>query len=99
MKDYHLVAAVLGVGLAIVILTLVRRDHIHLRQGLFWIAVAVGSLVFGIWPGLLDLLGQAVGIAYSPALLFLVAIVVLVLASSRRIQPPVTFETQGIRTS
>jgi hypothetical protein len=79
MKDYHLVAAVLGVGLAIVILTLVRRDHIHLRQGLFWIAVAVGSLVFGIWPGLLDLLGQAVGIAYSPALLFLVAIVVLVL--------------------
>lgn len=79
MKDYYLVVAVLGVGLALTILTLIRRDHIQLRQGLFWIAVAAASLVFGIWPGLIDRLSQAAGIAYSPALLFLVAIVVLIL--------------------
>lgn len=79
MKDYYLVVAVLGIGLALTILILIRRDHIQLRQGLFWIAVALASLVFGIWPGLLDLLGRTVGVAYSPALLFLVAIVVLVL--------------------
>ena len=79
MKDYHLVVAVLGIGLALTILTLIRRDHIHLRQGLFWTAVAIASLVFGIWPGLIDFLSQAVGIAYSPALLFLVAVVVLIL--------------------
>ncbi len=79
MKDYYLVVAVLGVGLALTILTLIRRDHIQLRQGLFWIAVAAASLVFGVWPGLIDRLSQAAGIAYSPALLFLVAIVVLIL--------------------
>lgn len=79
MKEYHLVATVLGIGLALTILTLIRRDHIHLRQGLFWTAVAIASLVFGIWPGLIDFLGHAVGVAYSPALLFLAAIVVLVL--------------------
>jgi hypothetical protein len=79
MMEYHLLATVLGIGLALTILTLIRRDHIHLRQGLFWTAVAVASLVFGIWPGLIDFLSQAVGIAYSPALLFLVAIVVLIL--------------------
>lgn len=79
MKEYHLIVTVLGIGLALAILTLIRRDHIHLRQGLFWTAVAVASLVFGIWPGLIDLLSQAVGIAYSPALLFLAAIVVLIL--------------------
>lgn len=79
MKDYYLVVAVLGIGLALAILTLIRRDHIQLRQGLFWIAVALVSLVFGVWPGLIDLLGRVVGVAYSPALLFLVAIVVLVL--------------------
>lgn len=79
MKDYYLVVAALGIGLALTILTLIRRDHIQLRQGLFWIAVAGASLVFGIWPGLLDHLGEAVGIAYSPALLFLVAIVMLIL--------------------
>lgn len=79
MKEYHLIVTVLGIGLALTILTLIRRDHIHLRQGLFWIAVAIASLVFGIWPGLIDLLSLAVGIAYSPALLFLAAIVVLIL--------------------
>ena len=79
MKEYHLLVTVLGIGLALTILTLIRRDHIHLRQGLFWTVVAVASLVFGIWPGLIDFLSQAVGIAYSPALLFLVAIVVLIL--------------------
>lgn len=79
MMEYHLLATVLGIGLALTILALIRRDHIHLRQGLFWTAVAVASLVFGIWPGLIDSLSQAVGIAYSPALLFLVAIVVLIL--------------------
>jgi hypothetical protein len=79
MKEYHLIVAVLGIGLALSILTLIRRDHIHLRQGLFWIAIAVASLVLGIWPGLIDILSQAAGIAYSPALLFLVAIVVLIL--------------------
>jgi hypothetical protein len=79
MKEYHLVVAVLGIGLALTILTLIRRDHIHLRQGLFWTVVAIASLVFGIWPGLMDFLSQAVGIAYSPALLFLVAVVVLIL--------------------
>lgn len=79
MKEYHLLVTVLGIGLALIILTLIRRDHIHLRQGLFWTVVAVASLVFGIWPGLIDFLSQVVGIAYSPALLFLAAIVVLIL--------------------
>jgi hypothetical protein len=79
MKDYYLVVAVLGIGLALTILTLIRRDHIQLRQGLFWIVAAAASLLFGIWPGLIDRLSQAAGIAYSPALLFLVAIVVLIL--------------------
>lgn len=79
MKEYHLLVTVLGIGLALTILTLIRRDHIHLRKGLFWAVVAIASLVFGIWPGLIDNLSQAVGIAYSPALLFLAAIVVLLL--------------------
>ena len=79
MKEYHLVATVLGIGLALTILMLIRRDHIHLRQGLFWTSIAIASLVFGIWPGLIDFFGIAFGVAYSPALLFLTAIVVLVL--------------------
>ena len=78
MKSYHLTVIVLGLGLAIGILYLVRRDHLYIRQGLFWILIAAASLLFGLWPYLIDTLGTALGIAYPPTLLFLVAIVVLV---------------------
>ena len=79
MKDYHLSVLVIGFGLAYGILYLVRRDHLYIRQGVFWICVALGSLALAIWPYLIDTLGGALGIAYPPTLLFLVAIVVLVL--------------------
>ncbi|MDQ3028091.1 MAG: DUF2304 domain-containing protein [Pseudomonadota bacterium] len=79
MKDYYLTVLVIGFGLAGVILYLVRRDHIYIRQGIFWILVAVLSIVFGIWPSLIDIVGGALGVAYPPTLLLLAAIIVLVL--------------------
>jgi hypothetical protein len=78
MKDFHYLVLVIGIGLAFAILHLVRRDHLYIRQGVFWIGVAVLSLAFAVWPYLIDMLGGALGIAYPPTLLFLVAIVVLV---------------------
>ena len=77
MKSYHLTILVIGIGLAAGILYLVRRDHIYIRQGFFWIAMATFSLALAIWPGLIDTIGSVLGIAYPPALLLLVAIVVL----------------------
>lgn len=79
MKSYHLTVLVMGIGLAIGILYLVRRDHLYIRQGVFWIGVAATSFLFALWPYLIDTLGLALGIAYPPTLLFLVAIIVLVL--------------------
>jgi hypothetical protein len=78
MKSYHLTVIVMGLFLAIGILYLVRRDHLYIRQGLFWILIAAASLLFGLWPYLIDWLGTALGVAYPPTLLFLVAIVVLI---------------------
>ena len=78
MKDYHYTVLVLGVGLAAGILYLVRRDHLYIRQGIFWIVAAFVSLGFAIWPYLIDSLGNVLGIAYPPTLLFLAAILVLV---------------------
>jgi hypothetical protein len=78
MKDYHLTVLVMGFGLAYGILYLVRRDHLYIRQGLFWIVIAALSLGLAIWPYFIDRLGAALGIAYPPTLLFLVAILVLV---------------------
>jgi hypothetical protein len=79
MKSYQLTVLVMGIGLAVGILYLVRRDHIYIRQGAFWIVIGLVSLVFGIWPLLIDTIGEALGVAYPPTLLLLVAIIVLIL--------------------
>jgi len=79
MRDYHITVLVTGVALAVAILYLVRRDHIYIRQGVFWITVAMATLLFSLWPNLIDTLGGILGIAYPPTLLFLVAIIVLIL--------------------
>ncbi len=78
MKSYHFAVLAIGIALAVLILRLVRRDHLYIRQGLFWIVVAFFSLTFAIWPALIDQLGALLGIAYPPTLLFLIALVVLV---------------------
>lgn len=78
MKDYHLTVLVIGFGLAYGILHLVRRDHIYIRQGVFWIVVALLSVALAVWPSVIDTVGRSLGIAYPPTLLFLAAIVVLV---------------------
>ena len=78
MKAYYFAVLAIGVGLAGGILYLIRRDHIYIRQGAFWILVALATLAFAIWPRLIDTIGRLLGIAYPPTLLLLVAIVVLV---------------------
>ena len=79
MKDFHLLMGTLGVGLGVAILLLVRRDHLYIRHGVFWMAVALGSVVLGIWPRLVDRIGEVTGVAYPPALLFLLAIMMLII--------------------
>lgn len=64
-------------GLAVVILYLVRRDHLYLLHGLFWVVVAILAAILGAWPGLIDRMAMLVGISYPPALLLLMAVVVL----------------------
>lgn len=79
MKQYYLTVLVVAFGLAVTILYLVRRDHIYIRQGFFWILVAAVTMLFGILPGTIDVLGALLGVAYPPTLLFLAAIVVLLM--------------------
>jgi hypothetical protein len=79
MKSYHLAVLVMGIGLAAGILYLVRRDHLYIRQGMFWISIAALTLLFAVWPYFVDSLGSFFGVAYPPTLILLAAIIVLVL--------------------
>lgn len=81
MTDFYLTTATLSVGLAVSILYLVRKDHLYLRDGIFWIFVAVSALLLGLSPGLIDRLGVIAGIAYPPTLILtLVAVLLLIKA-------------------
>lgn len=75
----NLFTALLGIGLAALILFLMRRDYMHTSHGLFWFGVAVAAAVLGAWPRLIDQAAHLAGIAYAPAFLLLVAVIVLTL--------------------
>lgn len=79
MSPLNLTTALLGLSLAGTILWLLRRDHLHLSHGVFWLAVAAGAATLGLRPGLIDTLAARLGIAYPPAFLFLGAAVLLIL--------------------
>lgn len=79
MASLQATTALMGVSLAVLILYLIRRDHLYLMHGLFWVAVAVIAAVLGAWPGLIDRLAVWTGVGYPPALLLLLACMVLLL--------------------
>ena len=77
MASLQATTTLLGIGLAVLILYLIRRDHLYLMHGLFWVMVAGAAAVLGAWPGLIDRLAQWTGFHYPPALLLLLACIVL----------------------
>lgn len=79
MAPLQITTSLMGIGLAVLIIYLIRRDHLYLMHGLFWTAVAIGAAVLGAWPRLIDTLARWFGIVYPPALLLLLACIVLVI--------------------
>ena len=63
---YQLTSLAIGLALAATILTLVRRAHLHGPQALWWLVLAAGIIVLGIWPRLTDLISPYLGVSYPP---------------------------------
>lgn len=68
-------AALLGVLAAGSIFYLVRRDHLHGGQAVWWLLVASAALAFGFIPNLVDRLGVAFGVSYPPMLLAIISLI------------------------
>lgn len=77
MATLNLTTGLLGLALAALILLLLRRDHLYVMHGLFWVVVAGAAAILGLWPGLIDRLAMFTGIFYPPALLLLGGLMVL----------------------
>lgn len=61
-----MVSGVIGIVAALTIVLLIRRDHLHVRFGLFWIVVAAAFVVLGFFPTLIDWLAPRLGVASGP---------------------------------
>jgi hypothetical protein len=70
----QIVAILVAAGLFGVILELVRRRRLMERYALLWLGSAVVLLVLSVWRNGLELFARAVGVAYAPSALFLVAL-------------------------
>jgi hypothetical protein len=77
MMTITVTAAILGLSLALLILYLLRRDHLYLGDALFWLITAGLSVAFALLPSLVDVVGVAAGVAYPPALILAVVCVAL----------------------
>lgn len=81
MVSLQITTTLMGIGLAVLILYLIRRDHLYVMHGLFWVLVAAAAAILGAWPGLIDKVAVLLGISYPPALLLLLACIVLLVKS------------------
>lgn len=72
--SYKWTSALLGLMVAGVILTLVRRDYLHTRYAVWWLCVAVAVLLLGIFPGIVDVFGSPFGVHYPPILVVIMCL-------------------------
>lgn len=74
-----LVTGTIGFAAAAIIILLIRRDLLHVRFGLFWIAMAVAFVLLGVFPGVSDELARMLGVAYGPVLALTLALTVVLI--------------------
>ena len=74
------VVAILGAAaLLFVVLELVRRRRLLERYALLWLLSSIVLLGLAIWRGVLEQIAEAIGVAYPPNALFLIAFLFILL--------------------
>jgi len=73
----RLVFLAVAVVVGIVLFRLLRAGRIREKYSALWIIVGAGVVVLAVWPGLLNFLAEAIGVALPVNLLFFLAILLL----------------------
>jgi hypothetical protein len=74
-----LITGFIGIATAVTIVVLIRRDHLHVRYGLWWMAAALAFALLGLFPSVVDGIAHRLGIGYPPILPLTLGIVALVI--------------------
>ena len=70
---------ILGIAFDMAVAFLLVTRRINERASLPWIVGSVFIMVFSLMPKLLEVLAHAAGVSYPPALLYLIAILIILL--------------------
>jgi hypothetical protein len=73
----RIVAAILAVFFMLLILDLIRRDRLQERYSVIWFVAGLGMLAGAAFPGLLELLADAMGVRNTNVALFSVVLLLL----------------------
>ena len=65
--------------MAIAILFLVRRGHLHGPFATWWLLVAAIALLAGLFPSVVDAVARLVGISYPPILAIILALAMILI--------------------
>ena len=79
MAKYQITSAIIGFFIAITILWLVRRDHLHGRFAIWWLTIGMIAALLGLFPQIIDYVASRLGISYPPILAVVLGIGFIVL--------------------
>jgi len=79
MLSYQWTSAFLGPLFGIVIIYLIRRNHLHSRYALWWLPLAIVIGLLGVFPDIVDKVAPFLGISYPPVLVLVVGLGVLLI--------------------
>jgi len=79
MISYKITTGILGAVIFLIILLLVRRGKLQEKYALTWFAIGIVVVVLGVFPVILDKIAEFTGVSYAPALLFVIAVGVLLI--------------------
>lgn len=79
MISYKITTGILGAVIFLIILLLVRRGKLQEKYALTWFAIGIVVVVLGVFPVILDKIAKFTGVSYAPALLFVIAVGVLLI--------------------
>ena len=79
MDFVQVISIAASVFIFVVVIELIRRNHLKERYSLIWLTAAIFLMVFSIWRKLLDFIALRMGIYYPPSFLFLLAIAFLLI--------------------
>jgi hypothetical protein len=73
----RILAAVIAVGFMLMILELIRRDRLQERFSVVWFVAGLGMLAGAIFPGLLGVVADAMGVRDTNVALFSIILLLL----------------------